>query len=113
MGYGIVKGNLFITSTLQLDTIGFSIKHLPNKPTFSTKLPTTFGEDGTPPATSSTQKVSKGEILASLEDKGVFYKVYVNITNRAIELYATAGRRKFALKMHGDLAALDVLVGIC
>ena len=30
------------------------------------------------------------------------------ITNRAIDLYAKGGRRKFALKLHGTLAALDV-----
>lgn len=46
-----------------------------------------------------------------MEDKEVFYEAYVKLTNRAIELYAKAGRRKFALKLHGSLAALDLCVG--
>ncbi|KAK7693660.1 hypothetical protein QCA50_003229 [Cerrena zonata] len=103
-----VKGELVELARHQLDIIGVSVKHLPNKPPFSLALPTTYDKEGAPPTTSSTQKISKGEILASLDDKTTFFKVYVSITNRAIELYATAGRRKFALKMHGDLAALDV-----
>jgi hypothetical protein len=34
----------------------------------------------------------------------------VGLTNRAIDMYVKAGRRKFALKLHGSLAALDVYV---
>jgi hypothetical protein len=34
------------------------------------------------------------------------------MTNRAIDAYVKAGRRKFALRLHGSLAALDVLVTI-
>lgn len=45
-------------------------------------------------------------------DKEAFLEAYVSLTNRAIELYANAGRRKFALRMHGSLAALDVYVPI-
>jgi hypothetical protein len=36
--------------------------------------------------------------------------MYVKMTNRAIDAYVKAGRRKFALRLHGSLAALDVLV---
>ena len=53
-------------------------------------------------------QISKAELLTGLEDKDAFYDTYIKTTNRAIELYASAGRRKFALKMHGSLAALDV-----
>lgn len=52
--------------------------------------------------------ITRTELLASLSDRDALYDLYVNVTNRAIELYATAGRRKFALKLHGSLAALDV-----
>jgi len=38
------------------------------------------------------------------------YDIYVKLTNRAIDAYVKAGRRKFALRLHGSLAALDVLV---
>lgn len=47
-------------------------------------------------------------MLKALDDREAFYSTYIKITNRAIELYAAGGRRKFALKMHGSLAALDV-----
>lgn len=45
-----------------------------------------------------------------MEDREAFYELYVDTTNRAIDMYAKAGRRKFALKLHGSLAALDVCV---
>ena len=48
--------------------------------------------------------------MASLQDKEIFYENYVNLTNRAIGLYQGAGRRKFALRLHADLAALDLYV---
>ncbi len=57
--------------------------------------------------------ITNTELLAALEDQDALYDLYVNITNRAIELYASAGRRKFALKLHGTLAALDVYVASC
>ena len=52
--------------------------------------------------------ITKTELLSSMEDQDALYELYVNVTNRAIELYASAGRRKFALKLHGSLAALDM-----
>ena len=55
-------------------------------------------------------KISQPELLTALEDKEAFYSLYVGLTNRAIDLYAKAGRGKFALKLHGCLAALDVYV---
>lgn len=54
--------------------------------------------------------ISKTDLSAALKDKEAFYELYIGLTNRAIELYASAGRRKFALRMHGSLAALDVYV---
>jgi hypothetical protein len=55
-----------------------------------------------------SQKITQPEILSSIEDIDAFYDLYINVTNRAIDMYAKAGRRKFALKLHGSLAALDV-----
>ena len=54
--------------------------------------------------------ITRRELLASLGEQDALYDLYVSVTNRAIELYATSGRRKFALKLHGSLAALDVCV---
>jgi len=40
-------------------------------------------------------------------DKDAFYDLYCAISNRAIDMYVKAGRRKFALKLHGSIAAMD------
>lgn len=45
-----------------------------------------------------------------MADADTFYDLYLGLTNRAIELYAKGNRRKFALKLHGSLAALDLYV---
>lgn len=55
--------------------------------------------------------ISNPELLKCLGDQAVYYDLYIKLTNRAIEAYVKAGRRKFALRLHGSLAALDVLVG--
>lgn len=52
--------------------------------------------------------ISKHEIISAIGDKDMFYDLYTTISNRAIDMYAKAGRRKFALKIHGSLAVLDV-----
>lgn len=55
--------------------------------------------------------ISNPELLKCLGDRTEYYDLYIKLTNRAIEMYVKAGRRKFALRLHGSLAALDVLVG--
>lgn len=44
----------------------------------------------------------------AINNKEAFYELYVAVLNRAIDLYAKSGRRKFALKLHGNLAALEL-----
>ena len=44
----------------------------------------------------------------AMNNKEAFYELYVAVLNRAIDLYAKSGRRKFALKLHGNLAALEL-----
>jgi hypothetical protein len=48
--------------------------------------------------------------MQALADKGKFDELYISTTQRAIEYYAEGKRRKFALKLHGDLAAFDLSV---
>ena len=43
-------------------------------------------------------------------DTATFHEQYIRLTNKTIDLYVKAGRRKFALKLHARLAALDVCV---
>lgn len=65
------------------------------------------------PATSdrgntNLSQISRAEILSAIKDQAVFYDLYVNLTNRTIDTYAKGNRRKFAVMLHGKLAALDV-----
>lgn len=85
--------------------MGTKVGHLPSRPPFSntsSPAPTEVSQAG------STRKISNTEILAAIDDRDTFYELYVGTTNRAINMYGKARRRKFALKLHGSLAALDV-----
>lgn len=99
---------------MQLDIMGIRIHYLPEHPPFSLALPTPdLSHPGSPQPIEPvppTQKLTNEQLLRAIEDKEFFYETYVKLTNRAIELYAKAGRRKFALKLHGSLAALDLFV---
>ena len=85
-----------------------TVGHLPLRPPFSMVLAWPPSNTPPPPQQRLSQKITQPEILASIEDTDSFYDLYVNVSNRAIDMYAKAGRRKFALKLHGSLAALDV-----
>ncbi|KAJ7740726.1 trafficking protein particle complex subunit 10 [Mycena maculata] len=98
------KGELLELARNQLDLIGVNVGHLPARPPFSNS-PGTPSSSGSP---ASEKKISCVDILESIKNRDTFYETYVEITNRAIDMYAQAGRRKFALKLHGSLAALDV-----
>ncbi|TFY76964.1 hypothetical protein EWM64_g7048 [Hericium alpestre] len=102
---GAAKAELLELARHQLDIIGIGAGHLPSKPPFSMPLP---AKDQEPSSKRSSRQISKADILASIGDKEAFYDLYIALSNRAIESYAKAGRRKFALKLHGSLAALDV-----
>lgn len=54
------------------------------------------------------KEISNADFKKALLDKDIFYELYISVTNRSIDMYAKAGRRKFALKLHGSLAALDM-----
>ncbi|KAG1740807.1 uncharacterized protein EDB91DRAFT_339634 [Suillus paluster] len=57
---------------------------------------------------SSTQRISNHEVMLAIGNEEPFYDLYCTTLNRAIDMYVKAGRRKFALKLHGFLAALDI-----
>jgi hypothetical protein len=88
----------------QLDIIGVALGHLPARLPFARVTATSTAAQ----APSAKGEASDPKFIASLRDSGAFYELYVAITNRAIDLYVRAGRKKFALKLHGDLAALDL-----
>jgi len=79
------------------------VGHLPTSLPFSTPLATTDRNDA-----HSSDGISRVEILSAIKDQAAFYDLYVNLTNRTIDMYARGNRRKFAVMLHGKLAALDV-----
>ncbi|KAG1754504.1 trafficking protein particle complex subunit 10 [Suillus lakei] len=101
------KGELLELAKTQLDIIGVKVGHLPRKSPFAT----TYIEKKPalqPTKRSSTQRISNHEVILAIGDKEAFYDLYCATSNRAIDMYVKAGRRKFALKLHGFLAALDI-----
>lgn len=59
------------------------------------------------PATEQLGSISRKDLVASLSDKGVFDKLYIGLTNRAIHMYQKCGRRRSALKLHLAIAAFE------
>ena len=94
----------------QLDILAIDFDFVPCQPPFSDALPKSRPQKNPETSPESLDTISKAELRTALQDKEAFYELYIGLTNRAIELYANAGRRKFALRMHGSLAALDVQV---
>ncbi|PSR94078.1 hypothetical protein PHLCEN_2v4506 [Hermanssonia centrifuga] len=109
--FNAVKGELEELARHQLDILGIAADFLPVQPPFSNSLPNEEKADGSKPKEQALDTISNLELRTALQDKDTFFELYVGLTNRAIELYASAGRRKFALRMHGSLAALDVVRG--
>lgn len=103
------KGELLELAKSQLDILGIKVGHLPSRLPFSMAAYTVAGAPSSPlpEKRSSSQRISKYEIMLAIGDSEAFYDLYCSISNRAIDLYVKAGRRKFALKLHGCLAALD------
>jgi hypothetical protein len=93
---------------LQLDIIGVTVGHLPPKPPFSRTPSPSISNHA-----DATQQITNTDILSAIENADSFYKLYVATTNHAIDMYTQAGRRKFALQLHGSLAALDLYAIQC
>ncbi|EKM55480.1 uncharacterized protein PHACADRAFT_143869 [Phanerochaete carnosa HHB-10118-sp] len=109
--FNAVRGELVELARHQLDILGIDFGFLPCQPPFTDALPKARPEK-TPSATpDSLSAISNTDLRSALQDQEAFFESYIGLTNQAIELYASAGRRKFALRMHGSLAALDVVRG--
>ncbi|KAI0256634.1 trafficking protein particle complex subunit 10 [Lactifluus subvellereus] len=104
--YHACKAELLELARNQLDVFGIQMGFLPSRPPFSMSLssfPVMPDE-----ARRESGTISNPELLKCLGDQTAFYDLYIKLTNRAIDAYVKAGRRKFALRLHGSLAALDV-----
>ncbi|KAF5391403.1 hypothetical protein D9757_001971 [Collybiopsis confluens] len=98
------KAELLELARNQLDMLGIERQYLPHEPPFSSSLVFEPVDSRDKPV----EKISNPQLSAALKDESSFYDLYIHTTNRAIDLYAKSGRRKFALKLHGSLAALDL-----
>ncbi|GJJ15396.1 hypothetical protein Clacol_009672 [Clathrus columnatus] len=106
------KGELLELARIQLDKIGIHFGHLPNAVPFSMSLynhgPESEPTTPTTPTDASEQKITNKMLLESMNNQAAFDNLYLDTINRAIELYVKGGRRKFALRLHGFLAALHL-----
>jgi hypothetical protein len=88
-----------------LDIFGIAASHLPASSPFSISIATNL-----PLPLIKDVPLSNQTLNAAVNNRDAFYELYVAITNRAVDLYAKSGRRKFALKLHGCLAAFELYV---
>ncbi|KAG6376390.1 trafficking protein particle complex subunit 10 [Boletus reticuloceps] len=111
--YSARKGELIELAKSQLDILGVREGYLPSSPPFSLAIPTPAVVSDLPITDnkSSDCSISKREIISAIENKETFYDIYTTISNRAIDMCVKAGRRKFALKILGSLAVLDIYRG--
>ncbi|KAM6500907.1 Trafficking protein particle complex subunit 10, TRAPPC10 domain containing protein [Amanita muscaria] len=105
ISYHAAKGELLELCQIQLNMIGTRTNHLPQSLPFTT-CPNQGDVKGD--VTSASQQISNSDICSSVDDIEKFYDLYVKVTNQAVEMYGKAKRRKFALKLHESLAALDL-----
>lgn len=96
---------------VQLDKLGVEAGYLPRSHPFDMSLERLPLDE--PPATpdDSAPRISRKDLLAALESQEAFDKLYLELTNRAIDIYQRAGRKRSALKMHASVAALEKLRG--
>jgi hypothetical protein len=99
------NGELLDLARSQLEIVGIELGYLPKEPPFSIALPKRTRRASLAPPNIT---VSSEDILAIFQDRDAFYDIYIRLTNQALTLYAEGGRRKFGLKLHGALAALDL-----
>lgn len=103
--YQAARGELLELARMQLDRIGLQMDYLPSKPPFTLCLSAVSASQG-----DNGQQISNQALVDAMATAEAFYNLYFDLTNRAVDSYAKGKRRKFALKMHGSLAALDLSV---
>ncbi|KAI0319372.1 trafficking protein particle complex subunit 10 [Amylostereum chailletii] len=100
------KAELLELARSQLDVLGVSAGHLPSRPPFTTIIsplrPSVVHDKR------ASRVISQPQLVVCLGSDEAFYELYTELTTRAIDIYAKAGRRKSAVKLHGSLAALDI-----
>lgn len=57
-------------------------------------------------------RVSRVDLVQAIADQDVFDKLYIDATNRSIQAYKLARRKRCAFKLDASLAALEESVNI-
>ncbi|KAG8842313.1 hypothetical protein FRB96_005595 [Tulasnella sp. 330] len=112
LAFHAIKGELLELARCQLDKIGIHKGYLPAEPPFSISLPSQFPVTNSAVASPTTPSrqgppISRQDLLEALSDLEAFDRLYTATTHRAIQTYGSCGRKRFALKLHDSLAALD------
>ncbi|KAH8923009.1 hypothetical protein BT69DRAFT_195496 [Atractiella rhizophila] len=109
--FGSVKAELLDLAKKQLEKVGVQYGHLPNAHPFSVALnehvPNSADTSSSADRASSLPPISQKDLIEAIASKEALDQLYVKLTNRAIEAYQASGRKRFALKLHASLAALE------
>ncbi|KZT44032.1 hypothetical protein SISSUDRAFT_977081 [Sistotremastrum suecicum HHB10207 ss-3] len=105
--FNAAKSELLDLALVQLNKIGLEKNYLPHQPPFARTTPG-HQDSEVEDHQSASGSISQPELLRALTDQEAFYSIYISLTHRVIDLCAKGGRRKFAVKKHGDLALLEL-----
>ncbi|KAG9041581.1 hypothetical protein FS837_012056 [Tulasnella sp. UAMH 9824] len=102
------KAELLDLARSQLDKIGIRKGYLPSVHPFSMSLPSSDLESAqAPPPEPGEARISSADLIEALRGRDEFDRLYITTTNRTIQTFNSCSRRRFALKLHASLAALD------
>ncbi|KAG8967746.1 hypothetical protein FRC05_001925 [Tulasnella sp. 425] len=103
------KAELLDLARAQLDKVGIRRGYLPPVHPFSMSLPSSsdLNPPQYPPSEPVEARISSQDLIEALRGRDEFDRLYITTTNRTIQTYNSCNRRRFALKLHASLAALD------
>lgn len=109
MRLSVVRLELTRSLLQQLDKIGIGAGHLPLIHPFSMSINESVVEVSSDAARDAGNRppVSRRDLLDAIASRDVFDKLYIDLTNRSIQAYQAAGRKRCSLKLHASLAALE------
>ncbi|KAG9015714.1 hypothetical protein FRB90_004359, partial [Tulasnella sp. 427] len=103
------KAELLDLARSQLDKIGIRRGYLPCIHPFSMSLPlaSNIEPPENPPSEPVDARISSPDLIEALRGRDEFDRLYITTTNRCIQTYNSCNRRRFALRLHATLAAVD------
>ena len=89
----------------KLETIGIRIGHLDSSYNPKHSQPSV---SSSPQHSSLLPKITHSELSSAAQDDNIFYELCVRIAFRAMDMYTKAERHRFALRIRGILAAINL-----